>query len=421
MCSFLLLLIMCTSTQPPPLCNIIICIIWHVIYKTNYYQDWDLQILCNTLEKIIKKIKKIVCCCLLSEGPTDGLGLQECQEPWECVGPYVPHGHDVSDHYWPHCGQGQVLHSHSKKTKQRWLIDLALDCSGSCRLADDRCIKLALVHDMAECIVGDIAPADNISKAEKHRREEASAKDDHMTWRTVLTVLNLIWFQEAMRRLAALLPEGLQQEIYALWEVPCIPSGFSLINCGQSNTCGNICTLFTGIWEPEQPRGPARQRIWPSGNDSPGSRVRGTRGDTRKTAGFLWLHQWWLWMWSFLFMAILCKDGTTLLLGLKDVSSSHTCLFQSRSPPCVCSVSGCFHHPDVLQLLGSLSELRERHMARMENSANTETEGPHADQWCHSSWLRRRRCWTVKWCRQLDRRAESHRRVLLRRHRSASC
>jgi len=25
---------------------------------------------------------------------------------------------------------------------------------------------------MAECIVGDIAPADNVSKEEKHRREE---------------------------------------------------------------------------------------------------------------------------------------------------------------------------------------------------------------------------------------------------------
>ncbi|KAM4521649.1 5'-deoxynucleotidase HDDC2 [Odontesthes bonariensis] len=59
----------------------------------------------------------------------------------------------------------------------------------------DRCIKLALVHDMAECIVGDIAPSDNISKAEKHRREE-----------------------EAMRHLTRLLPEGLKQEIYALWE-----------------------------------------------------------------------------------------------------------------------------------------------------------------------------------------------------------
>lgn len=33
-------------------------------------------------------------------------------------------------------------------------------------------MKLALVHDLAECIVGDIAPADNISKAEKHQREK---------------------------------------------------------------------------------------------------------------------------------------------------------------------------------------------------------------------------------------------------------
>ncbi|XP_068198153.1 5'-deoxynucleotidase HDDC2 [Antennarius striatus] len=59
----------------------------------------------------------------------------------------------------------------------------------------DRCIKLALVHDMAECIVGDIAPSDNISKTEKHKREE-----------------------EAMRQLTDLLPEGLKQEIYGMWE-----------------------------------------------------------------------------------------------------------------------------------------------------------------------------------------------------------
>ncbi|XP_030576945.1 5'-deoxynucleotidase HDDC2 [Archocentrus centrarchus] len=59
----------------------------------------------------------------------------------------------------------------------------------------DRCIKLALIHDMAECIVGDITPSDNISKAEKHRREE-----------------------EAMKHLTSLLPQGLKQEIYALWE-----------------------------------------------------------------------------------------------------------------------------------------------------------------------------------------------------------
>ncbi|XP_053743969.1 HD domain-containing protein 2 isoform X1 [Synchiropus splendidus] len=59
----------------------------------------------------------------------------------------------------------------------------------------NRCIKLALVHDLAESIVGDIAPTDNVSKEEKHRREE-----------------------EAMRHISALLPDGLQQEIYGLWE-----------------------------------------------------------------------------------------------------------------------------------------------------------------------------------------------------------
>ncbi|KAF7484811.1 HD domain-containing protein 2 [Marmota monax] len=62
-------------------------------------------------------------------------------------------------------------------------------------LNKDRCIRLALVHDMAECIVGDIAPADNIPKEEKHRREE-----------------------EAMQQITQLLPEDLRKELYELWE-----------------------------------------------------------------------------------------------------------------------------------------------------------------------------------------------------------
>ncbi|XP_051581113.1 5'-deoxynucleotidase HDDC2 [Myxocyprinus asiaticus] len=59
----------------------------------------------------------------------------------------------------------------------------------------ERCMKLALVHDLAECIVGDIAPADNVSKAEKHRREK-----------------------EAMVHITGLLEDGLRKEIYNLWE-----------------------------------------------------------------------------------------------------------------------------------------------------------------------------------------------------------
>lgn len=35
-------------------------------------------------------------------------------------------------------------------------------------------VKLAVLHDMAEAITGDIAPADNVSKEEKHRLEEAA-------------------------------------------------------------------------------------------------------------------------------------------------------------------------------------------------------------------------------------------------------
>lgn len=40
----------------------------------------------------------------------------------------------------------------------------------------DRLVKMTLVHDLAEAEVGDIAPADNVSKAEKHRREETAMR-----------------------------------------------------------------------------------------------------------------------------------------------------------------------------------------------------------------------------------------------------
>ncbi|XP_060771812.1 HD domain-containing protein 2 [Neoarius graeffei] len=59
----------------------------------------------------------------------------------------------------------------------------------------EKCMKMALVHDLAECIVGDIAPADNISKTEKHRREK-----------------------EAMIHITGLLDEDLRKELYQLWE-----------------------------------------------------------------------------------------------------------------------------------------------------------------------------------------------------------
>ncbi|KAJ1410306.1 HD/PDEase domain [Sesbania bispinosa] len=42
----------------------------------------------------------------------------------------------------------------------------------------DRCVKMAIVHDIAEAIVGDITPSDGVSKEEKSRREQEAL--DHM-------------------------------------------------------------------------------------------------------------------------------------------------------------------------------------------------------------------------------------------------
>ncbi|KAG9456071.1 hypothetical protein H6P81_000579 [Aristolochia fimbriata] len=42
----------------------------------------------------------------------------------------------------------------------------------------DRCIKMAIVHDIAEAIVGDITPSDGVPKLEKSRREREAL--DHM-------------------------------------------------------------------------------------------------------------------------------------------------------------------------------------------------------------------------------------------------
>ncbi|CAA0242527.1 unnamed protein product [Arabidopsis thaliana] len=41
----------------------------------------------------------------------------------------------------------------------------------------ERCIKMAIVHDIAEAIVGDITPSDGVPKEEKSRRETAALKE----------------------------------------------------------------------------------------------------------------------------------------------------------------------------------------------------------------------------------------------------
>lgn len=60
------------------------------------------------------------------------------------------------------------------------IITMLAPPSLSSRLNIPHCTKMALVHDMAELLVGDITPVDRVSKEEKHRRE-ATTMDFLMT------------------------------------------------------------------------------------------------------------------------------------------------------------------------------------------------------------------------------------------------
>lgn len=62
-------------------------------------------------------------------------------------------------------------------------------------LNKEHCMKLALVHDMAECIVGDITPYCGVAKEDKHAKEKA-----------------------AMEQIASLAGSKVGQELLVLWE-----------------------------------------------------------------------------------------------------------------------------------------------------------------------------------------------------------
>jgi len=51
---------------------------------------------------------------------------------------------------------------------------MALLLAGKLGLDKDRCVKLALVHDISESLVGDITPHDKIDAKEKHDRERTA-------------------------------------------------------------------------------------------------------------------------------------------------------------------------------------------------------------------------------------------------------
>lgn len=69
----------------------------------------------------------------------------------------IVHGESISDHMY-----------------RMSIITMLAPRSLSSRLDIPKCTKMALVHDMAESLVGDITPVDGVSKVEKSRRESTT-------------------------------------------------------------------------------------------------------------------------------------------------------------------------------------------------------------------------------------------------------
>ena len=68
-------------------------------------------------------------------------------------------------------GRGESISDHMYRMS---LITMFAPPSLASKINIPHCTKMALVHDMAEALVGDITPVDGVVKAEKNRRESTT-------------------------------------------------------------------------------------------------------------------------------------------------------------------------------------------------------------------------------------------------------
>lgn len=67
-------------------------------------------------------------------------------------------------------------------------------------------MKMGLIHDLGESIVGDITPVDDVTEEEKHERER------------VCNFISIGYLQNAFLQITADFPKALADEFLSLWE-----------------------------------------------------------------------------------------------------------------------------------------------------------------------------------------------------------
>lgn len=80
----------------------------------------------------------------------------------------VPHVESVADHSWRVSALTLLLHSNLDPNES---ISDSIESEPQKPLDISKCMEMAILHDLAESIVGDIAPSDNVPKQEKQQME----------------------------------------------------------------------------------------------------------------------------------------------------------------------------------------------------------------------------------------------------------
>jgi putative hydrolases of HD superfamily len=78
----------------------------------------------------------------------------------------VPRYESVADHSWRVAALSLLVMNDDNDTLATTTSVKTIDVG--------KCMQMAIVHDLAECLVGDIAPGDNVSKEDKQRMEEVA-------------------------------------------------------------------------------------------------------------------------------------------------------------------------------------------------------------------------------------------------------
>ena len=89
----------------------------------------------------------------------------------------VPRYESVADHSWRVAALSLLLLGWPSSSSSSSSSPSASSDHDDFAVNVQKCISMAVLHDVAECLIGDIAPDDNVSKQEKQQMEQAAVND----------------------------------------------------------------------------------------------------------------------------------------------------------------------------------------------------------------------------------------------------